>query len=67
MKRSPTPYGARPERGWSIVGKFGFYYNSFSQTRQDAIRYHIAAKGWTWKQCRAVGDRCIKSQLRAAK
>jgi hypothetical protein len=56
---------AKTEHGWSIASsKFGFYYNSFHDTKKGAIEQHTSALGKTWKQCRDSGDYCVKSTLR---
>lgn len=54
----------RLSTGWTITGKYGFYWDSFSRTRKAAIEGHAAALGRTWVYCRAKGDRCIKTELR---
>ena len=54
----------KPETGWAIYGRYGFYTNWWL-LRNSAIKEHCEAKGMTWKQCRKNGDRCIKIEIRA--
>jgi hypothetical protein len=52
------------EKGWTVVGGYGAYYDSFSRTRRAAIQSHVAATGRSWDACVWKGDFVTRSELR---
>jgi hypothetical protein len=48
---------------WAIVYRdHGLYIGTWF-TRKDAIYEHCKAKGKTWEQCKASGDRVVKVKI----
>lgn len=55
------------ESGWTVAGKYGFYYGSFHRTRKDAIDAHCGALGHSWTVAKQHGDYVVRSKLTLAK
>jgi len=52
------------EFGWAIWNpKIGFYFSSFTDTRQCAIRDHEKNTRKKWAACRRYGDKAVKAKL----
>jgi hypothetical protein len=50
------------ENLWIIksLKTLGFYYGALYPTRDEAIRAHAKAWGFSWKKCYRRGDRAVR-------
>jgi hypothetical protein len=51
---------------WAVKGNFDrkeFFYIGTHLTRKEMIKEHIGDKGREWKDCTAVGDKCVRVRI----